>query len=311
MFLSPTVIVIPLFAALIAVEAHLCTVSRLWRICRSVRYCNEYRARFRQCRIRICLGLRPSLVYIYLYSFAPYKFPADAWWTWVLLFFVDDFVYYWFHRISHESRFFWNFHVVHHSSEHFNLSVAGRQSWFSGVAHWMFYAPIMLLGFAPWMFALMHGLNLIYQFWIHTKFVRRLGWFEFIFNTPSHHRVHHGVNKIYLDKNYAGGSNHLGPDVRDVCPGNRRAEIRHFKPVGSYNPLWINTHASVEMVDAMRSRGSVAKKLRCIFASPYMDRIEGIPINRERGFAERLSAQIYSIVYERETNPGPCRKARP
>ncbi|HET9132352.1 MAG TPA: sterol desaturase family protein, partial [Terriglobia bacterium] len=218
-------------------------------------------------------------------SFAPYKFPADAWWTWALLFFVDDFVYYWFHRISHESRFFWNFHVVHHSSEHFNLSVAGRQSWFSGVAHWMFYAPIMLLGFAPWMFALMHGLNLIYQFWIHTRFVRRLGWLELVFNTPSHHRVHHGVNEIYLDKNYAGALIIWDRMFGTFVVETETPRFGILKPVGSYNPVWINTHAWVEMFEALRLRRSMADKIRCVFASPYMtcsdlanlDRTDGLP----------------------------------
>src|SRR5206468_6407204 len=202
--LTPTMFAVPLFATLIAAEA--------WWAHRQGS--DEYSDNrdtwgniflgFMSIAWGILFGLATIYIYYFCYEIAPYRFPADAWWTWVLLFFVDDLVYYVFHRVSHESRLFWNFHVVHHSREHYNLSVAVRQSWFSGILHWMFYAPIMLLGFAPWMFALMHGFNLIYQFWIHTRTVKKLGVLEYVLNTPSHHRVHHGVNDAYLDKNYAG-----------------------------------------------------------------------------------------------------------
>lgn len=266
--LNPTVIAIPLFALLIALEAF----YSHWN------GSDEYRERkdtwtnifigFMSVVWGAIFGLVTGTIYIYFYSIAPFKFPAEAWWTWVILFFVDDFAYYWFHRISHESRFFWNFHVVHHSSEHYNLSVAVRQSWFSGVAHWMFYAPVMLLGFAPWMFALTHGFNLIYQFWIHTRFVNRLGWLEFILNTPSHHRVHHGVNEAYLDKNYAGvliiWDRMFGSFVEEA----EEPKYGILKAVESFNPLWINTHGWFELAEGMRLRKTILSKLYCIFASP-------------------------------------------
>jgi len=216
-------------------------------------------------------ALFTGLVYIKAYELAPYKFPAEAWWSWVILFFVDDLAYYIFHRFSHEVRLLWNFHVVHHSSEQYNLSVAVRQSWFGGVAHWIFYAPIMLLGFAPWMFFLMHGFNLIYQFWIHTKTVRSLGPFEYILNTPSHHRVHHGANDEYLDKNYAGAliiwDRLFGSYIKET------AEPRYgiIKPINSYNPLWINTHGWFEMAAAIKQAPGIFAKLRCIFGSPNME----------------------------------------
>src|SRR5687767_15030002 len=183
--LNPIVIAIPFFAIMIALEAWFA-----WKRERPF-----YEAKDAWINILIgfgsvafgaIFGLFIGSIYAAAYEIAPYKFPTDAWWAWVLLFFVDDFVYYWFHRVSHESRLFWNFHVVHHSSEYYNLSVAVRQSWFGGTVHWLFYAPIMLLGFAPWMFALMHGFNLIYQFWIHTKFIKTLGPLEYVLNTPSH-----------------------------------------------------------------------------------------------------------------------------
>jgi alkylglycerol monooxygenase len=269
--LSPTVIAIPVFATLIAAEALIA-----YR-----RGSGEYRDKkdawgniflgFMSVAFGAFFALFTVSIYVFAYEIAPFKFPADAWWTWVALFFVDDLVYYIFHRVSHESRLFWNFHVVHHSSEHYNLSVAVRQSWFSGILHWLFYAPIMLLGFAPWMFALMHGFNLIYQFWIHTKLVKKLGWLEYVLNTPSHHRVHHGVNVQYLDKNYAGVLIIWDRLFGSFVPESEEPRYGIIKPLESYNPLWINTHGWVEMWQAIKRQHSLRGKMRCIFASPNMD----------------------------------------
>jgi alkylglycerol monooxygenase len=269
--LRPTVIAIPIFILLIAGEA-------LWaRLTGS----DEYRDRkdtwsniLMGVVSVICgalFGLAAASIYLFCYELAPYKFPADAWWTWVILFFVDDLAYYVFHRISHESRLFWNFHVVHHSSEHYNLSVAVRQSWFGGLVHWMFYAPIMLIGFAPWMFVLVHGFNLIYQFWIHTKLVKSLGWLEYVLNTPSHHRVHHGVNDQYLDKNYAGVLIIWDKIFGSFVSETEEPRYGIVKPLRSYNPLWANTHGWFEMFAEMKRRKGFAAKARCVFASPNMD----------------------------------------
>lgn len=216
-------------------------------------------------------GLGTGYIYLFFYEVAPYKFPVDAWWSWAVLFVADDLAYYIFHRVSHETRLFWNFHVVHHSSQQYNLSVAVRQSWFSGILHWIFYAPLMLLGFAPWMFAAMHGANLIYQFWIHTKIIDRLGPIEYLFNTPSHHRVHHGVNNPYLDKNYAGVL-----IIWDRLFGSFVSETEEprygiVKQLTSYNPLWVNTHGWFEMYNAVKRQVGFGNKLRCVFGSPNMD----------------------------------------
>jgi alkylglycerol monooxygenase len=268
--LRPTVIAIPLFAILIAAEAW--WASRQGSdefIDRRDTWTNIFLG-FMSVVFGALFGIATAYVYLAVYEYAPYKFPADAWWTWVALFLVDDLAYYVFHRVSHEMRLFWNFHVVHHSSEHYNLSVAVRQSWFSGTLHWIFYAPVMLLGFAPWMFALMHGFNLIYQFWIHTGFVKSLGWLEYVLNTPSHHRVHHAVNDVYLDKNYAGvliiWDRLFGSFVRE----DEAPRYGITKPVSSYNPLWINTHAWFEMADEIKRRKGIRSRLRCVFSGPDM-----------------------------------------
>lgn len=128
-----------------------------------------------------------------------------AWWSFILIFFADDFSYYWFHRISHESRFFWASHVVHHSSKHYNLSTALRQTWSGGFYSFIFWLWMPLVGFHPAMILLQMSISLLYQFWIHTEAIDKTPkWFEAVMNTPSHHRVHHGSNPLYLDRNYAG-----------------------------------------------------------------------------------------------------------
>jgi sterol desaturase/sphingolipid hydroxylase (fatty acid hydroxylase superfamily) len=268
--LNPTVIAIPIFALLIAVEAYLVIRENRENFDRKDTWTNIFIG-FMSVAWGALFGLVTSLIYLWAYELAPYKMPMDALWAWVILLFVDDFAYYWFHRISHEVRFFWNFHVVHHSSNQYNLSVAVRQSWFSGVAHWVFYLPIAFLGFPLWAFATMHGLNLIYQFWIHTKLVGKLGFLEKILNTPAHHRVHHGVNNQYLDRNYAGifiiWDRMFGTFVEES------EEVRYgiIKPLTSYNPVWINTHGWAETWEAMKTKRTIFGKMRCLFGAPAMD----------------------------------------
>ncbi len=127
------------------------------------------------------------------------------WWAWVVLFFLDDLIYYWFHRSNHEVRLLWAGHVAHHSSQKLNLGTALRQGVMERAHKYLFWLPLPLLGFDPHMIILMIGINLLYQFWVHTELVRRLPWpIELIFNTPSHHRVHHASNVRYLDCNHGG-----------------------------------------------------------------------------------------------------------
>lgn len=129
-----------------------------------------------------------------------------AWWAWVLCFVLDDLLYYLFHRSAHRVRWFWASHVNHHSSQHYNLSTALRQTWTGWLAlSFVFKLPLAGIGFHPAMILFCSGLNLIYQFWIHTEAIKRFPrWFEAVMNTPSHHRVHHATNPRYLDSNYAG-----------------------------------------------------------------------------------------------------------
>ncbi len=143
-------------------------------------------------------------VFYFFYEFRLFTIPF-VWWAWILLLFAEDFVYYWFHRISHENRFFWASHVVHHSSKKYNLSTALRQTWSGSFVSFVFWIPLAILGFHPLMILVQMSVSLIYQYWIHTELIDKLPkWFEAIFNTPSHHRVHHATNPQYLDRNHAG-----------------------------------------------------------------------------------------------------------
>jgi alkylglycerol monooxygenase len=271
MNLPPTVIAIPIFALMIALEAFL-TARREGAYDRKDAWTNIFIG-FMSVAFGAGLGLIQAFFYNFLYDqVAPVQMPMNAWWAWAILLVVDDFAYYWFHRFSHEIRFFWNFHVVHHSSNQYNLSVAVRQSWFSGLAHWIFYLPAALLGFPLWAFVTMHGLNLIYQFWIHTEMVKKMpAWFEYVFNTPSHHRVHHGVNNPYLDKNYAGIFIVWDRMFGTFTEESERVRYGITTPLKSYNPLWINTHAWAETFALMREKKTLTGKLRCIFGSPDME----------------------------------------
>jgi len=128
-----------------------------------------------------------------------------AWWLWVALFFAEDLCYYAFHRSSHEVRLFWAAHVNHHSSQHYNLSTALRQSWTTPFTAPVFWLVLPLVGFPPWMVLTQQAISLLYQYWIHTEAIVRMPrWFEYVFNTPAHHRVHHGSNPQYLDRNHGG-----------------------------------------------------------------------------------------------------------
>ena len=145
-----------------------------------------------------------AVFYLVYKSFHLFDIPF-VWWSWILILFAEDLVYYWFHRISHENRFFWASHIVHHSSQKYNLSTALRQTWTGSFISFIFWIPLVLIGFHPVMILVQMSISLLYQYWIHTELITKLPkWFECIFNTPSHHRVHHATNPQYLDRNHAG-----------------------------------------------------------------------------------------------------------
>jgi alkylglycerol monooxygenase len=181
-------------------------------------------------------------VYVMIYDISPLKgkIPYNYVAMIVLLIGVD-FFYYWFHRLAHEMSILWGSHVVHHQSEEYNLSVALRQAWVQGAFSWVFYLPLAFIGFDPVMFVTIASIQTLYQFWIHTKVIGRMpAWFEYVFNTPSHHRVHHGVNPKYIDKNHAGTLIIWDRMFGTFQPEEEEVVYGITTQPKSWNPLWLN-----------------------------------------------------------------------
>ena len=167
-----------------------------------------------------------------------------TWWAWVLVLFADDFSYYWFHRTAHNVRYFWASHVIHHSSQKYNLSTALRQTWTGALTgSFVFYLWMPLLGFHPLMVLFMQSVSLLYQFWIHTEVIHKMPrWFEAVFNTPSHHRVHHANNPQYLDRNHAGIFIIWDKLFGTFEPEKEKPKYGLTENIKTYNPLRIATH---------------------------------------------------------------------
>ncbi|MBR9814922.1 sterol desaturase family protein [bacterium] len=211
-------------------------------------------------------------VYYLLYQVALFDIPT-TWWSVVLLFIGQDFFYYWFHRASHRIRWMWASHVTHHSSERLNLSTAFRQSLtypISGM--WLFWLPLAFIGFEPKQVVLVVGINLGYQFFVHTQAVRKLPrWIEFVFNTPSHHRVHHARNDQYIDRNFGGvliiwdrlfGS-FVPEDDTDPC------EFGVVRQIRTHNPITLTFHEWAYMLRRAAAPGlNVRERLSYLFGPP-------------------------------------------
>ena len=208
-------------------------------------------------------------IFLFLYKYRIFTI-SFAWWSWILLLFVEDLTYYWFHRISHESRIFWASHVVHHSSKKYNLSTALRQTWSGGFYTFIFWLPLVLIGFHPAMVLVQMSISLIYQYWIHTEMIKKMPkWFEAVFNTPSHHRVHHATNPQYLDRNHAGIF-----IIWDRLFGTFEPEVEKpvyglVKNIETYNPLKIAFIEWYQMfVDFFTSKTSILNKFKYFIKPP-------------------------------------------
>ena len=220
----------------------------------------------------IALGFVAYGFYLWLWEYRLFDLGA-AWWVVVACFVLDDLRYYWYHRIAHRSRWVWAEHVNHHSSQHYNLTTALRQSWtgtFTGM--WLLRAPLILLGFSPAMVIFVGGVNLIYQFWIHTETIRRLPrWVEAVMNTPSHHRVHHGRNARYLDANYAGvfivWDRLFGTFVPEL--DDERPDYGLVHNIATFNPLRVAFHEWLAMLrDAAKPGLTLRQRLGYLLAPP-------------------------------------------
>tara|TARA_R110002096_G_scaffold365789_5_gene559152 strand:+ start:12624 stop:13586 length:963 start_codon:yes stop_codon:yes gene_type:complete len=206
-------------------------------------------------------------VFLFFFNLAPFKIP-HTWWSYVLCLVVLDFCRYWAHRIAHEQRFWWSTHVVHHSSEHYNFSVSFRLSWTQNLKI-VFFLPVILMGFHPLVFFIVHQIEVLYQFWIHTELIRKLPKpIEYVFTTPSHHRVHHSVNERYIDKNY--GSTFI---VWDRMFGTFQEEDEPArygitKPVNSFNPVFLVFHEWLEVGKDIFRAKSLKQAWVILFGSP-------------------------------------------
>ena len=195
----------------------------------------------------------------------------QRWWSWVALFFAEDLCYYWFHRSHHGVRLLWAAHVSHHTSQYFNLSTALRQPWLTPITGPIFWLPLALLGYPPPMILTAEAISLIYQFWIHTETVQKLpAPLEWLLNTPSHHRVHHGKNIAYLDRNHAGvliiWDRLFGTFAEEDARDPVRYGITH--DLTTVNPLRITVHEVVAIAQDLRRARSLRSKLGYLFAPP-------------------------------------------
>jgi len=209
-------------------------------------------------------------LFLFLYRYRLFNLDPGKWWFWVLLFFADDFSYYLFHRTAHNVNWFWASHVVHHSSQHYNLAAALRQTWTGNLTgSFLFWAWMPLVGFHPVWVLFMQQISLIYQFWIHTEAVQRLPKLaEYIFNTPSHHRVHHGCDLKYLDKNHGGILIIWDRLLGTFQPEEERPCYGLTKNISSFNPVVIALTTWAELFRKAKSAGSLKQKLHYFLKPP-------------------------------------------
>ena len=195
------------------------------------------------------------LVVSYNWLYQHRLWTLSGWPAWLVAFLAVDFTYYWWHRLSHEVNVLWAVHMVHHQSEDYNLAVALRQAVFSVWTIWPFHLPLALIGVPPEVFLVVDSLSTLYQFWIHTELIGKLGWYEWLFNTPAQHRVHHAINPQYLDRNYAATL-----CIWDRLFGTFEEEKEQpvyglVKPLASFDPMWAQVHHFFDIAKRTREHG--------------------------------------------------------
>jgi alkylglycerol monooxygenase len=266
--MSYVVLAIPVFFLLIALELAITRVQErdYYSLSDSI---NDLSCGLIQQILEVFLKTALFAGYLVLYQrYHVFEIPSGAVWAWVACLLGVDFLYYWFHRKSHEVNAFWAAHVVHHQSEEYNLAVALRQGAFQGVFSWVFYLPLAVIGFPPLMFLTVSSIDTLYQFWIHTRAIGKLGPLEWILNTPSNHRVHHGRNPKYIDRNHAGIF-----IIWDRMFGTYALEEDEpvygiTTPLRSWNPVWANFHYWGEILGKARRTSRLADKLRMFVKPP-------------------------------------------
>jgi alkylglycerol monooxygenase len=270
MQLDPIKLAIPFYFLLIAIElvvSHFQNIKR-YRFNDTMTNFNSGSSMMIVTTLMRVVGIS---LYTYIYEhFAFFNIPS-TWFFLILCFIVDDFCYYWGHRMTHEVNVAWSSHVVHHHSEEMNFSVALRQSWFQGIWTAPIYVPMALLGFNPIDVMVAHGFNLLYQFWVHTEMIDKMGFLEYFMVTPSHHRVHHGRNPKYIDKNHSGVF-----IIWDKMFGTFQAEEEKpvygtTKPLNSWNPIWANFEHFETLNGQLKDADGFWNKMKVLFKKPGWD----------------------------------------
>lgn len=267
MNINPVIFSIPVYFALIIIELFVQFLSRkkMYRLSDAI--------------TNISCGVTQQLSGIFLkvisiggYAFiyehlSLFQIPSNTA-SFIILFVASDFCYYWAHRMSHQVNLFWGGHVVHHQSEDYNFSVALRQGSFQVIWTFFFYFPLAIIGFKPVDFVLASAFVTIYQFWIHTETIGKLGFLEKIFNTPSHHRVHHGRDPKYIDKNHAGVFIVWDRMFGTFQEEEERPTYGITKPINSWNPVWVNLNHYQQMWEQQHSIKGLRNKLKYLFYRP-------------------------------------------
>lgn len=215
---------------------------------------------------------------MWIYQHRLFDIPVNAW-TVVPIFIAMEFCYYWFHRSSHRIRWFWTAHVVHHSSEHMNMTTAMRQSLlYSITGWWLFFMPLVLLGVHPAAVFLLYAVDLAYQYWIHTESIGKLHpWIEYVFDTPSNHRVHHGRNPEYIDKNYGGVLIIFDRWFGTYAEEKEQVDYGIVNQIHSNNILTLNFHEFIDMWKAVSRPGPLLQRLKHLWAPPEWERDNEAP----------------------------------
>ena len=268
MSINPIVIAIPVYFLLIGIEI----------VYQRIKAVKAYSLKDALTNINCGVVSQITGAFIMVILFAAYTYVQEnwaffyipvVWWAFPLAFIFFDLMYYWAHRLSHEINLFWGGHSVHHQSEEYNLTVALRQSSTQIFWTFFFYLPLALTGFDPIVFISMQGVNLVYQFWIHTESIKKMPrWYEAIFNTPSHHRVHHARNPKYIDKNHAGTLIIWDRLFGTFAQEEEKPTYGITKPLKSWNPVWANFAHYAEIYKDFKRIPSFKDKLKLLFNKP-------------------------------------------
>lgn len=237
----------------------------------------------------VSAALKFVLLYVIVWSYnqLPWRMELN-WWTWLPCYIIYDFFSYWAHRVSHEQRFWWATHVVHHSGDYYNLAVSFRLSWVQHIKI-VFLIPVLLMGFHPIIFFVTNQVAVLFQFWVHTEYIRKMHpIIEYIFATPSNHRVHHGSQDKYLDKNYGATFILWDRMFGTYQPEEEQVVYGLTTPIkNKANPFFINFHEYADMWTDVRNAKGLKRKLYYIFGSPARiakEKLQGqkaIPMKKE------------------------------